>query len=250
MQKVLLSFLLSLMAMTQAWSISFSTASKTYQLINLTDAGQTATGATGKITYSSSNPKIVQVDATTGALRFVNSGSASITATHSNGGATASYSVTINADAATYRINNGNTYELTGTGKLGDKRVTDIPGITAQFGSDGEVTVVRSIGGGLGATTIDANGYSFIYKPGTYPTMGTYYKFTPTTDGWLDVWGYFSDTTQPLVLTTESVTQVGSTVAAATGSQQHGYWQLTAGTVYYLYTNSYNWFNLTLNSAT
>ncbi len=230
--------------MTQAWSISFSTTSKTYQLINLTDAGQTATGATGTITYSSSNPKIVQVDAKTGALRFVNSGSASIIATDSNGGATASYSVTINADVATYRINNGNTYELTGTGKLGDKRVTDIPGITAQFGSDGEVTVVRSIGGGLGATTIDVNGYSFIYKPGTYPMMGTYYKFTPTTDGWLDVWGYFTDTTQPLVLTTESGTQVG-TVAAATGSQQHGYWQLTAGTVYYLYTDRFYWFNLT-----
>lgn len=240
-------FTLALMAgfITQAWGISFSTASKTYQLIDLTDVGQKATGATKKITYSSSNPKIVQVDATTGALRFVNSGLASITATDSNGGATASYSVTINAAAATYRINNGNTYELTGTGKLGDKRVTDIPGITAQFGSDGEVTVVRSIGGGLGATTIDTNGYSFIYKPGTYPTMGTYYKFTPTTDGWLDVWGYFTDTSNSLVLTTESGTQVGSTVAAATGSQQHGNWQLTAGTVYYLYTNSFNWFNLT-----
>lgn len=245
MKKIL--FTLALMAgfIAQAWGISFSTASKTYQLIDLTDVGQKATGATGTITYSSSNPKIVQVVATTGALRFVNSGLATITATDSNGGATASYSVTIEAAAATYRINNGNTYELTGTGKLGDKRVTDIPGITAQFGSDGEVTVVRNVGGGLGATTIDTNGYSFIYKPGTYPTMGTYYKFTPTTDGWLDVWGYFTDTSNSLVLTTESGTQVGSTVAAATGSQQHGYWQLTAGTVYYLYTNSYNWFNLT-----
>lgn len=244
MKKIFSALALMVGFIAQAWGISFSTASKTYQLINLTDAGQTATGATGTITYSSSNTKIVQVDATTGALRFVNSGLATITATDSNGGATASYSVTINADAATYRINNGNTYELTGTGILGDKRVTDIPGITAQFGSDGEVTVVRSIGGGLGATTIDVNGYSFIYKPGTYPTMGTYYKFTPTTDGWLDVWGYFTDTSKPLVLTTESGTQVG-TVAAATGSQQHGYWQLTAGTVYYLYTDRYNWFNLT-----
>lgn len=244
MQKVLLSFLLSLIAIAQAWGISFSTTSKTYQLINLTDAGQKATGATGTITYSSSNPKIVQVDEKKGALRFVNSGLASITATDSNGSATARYSVRIEAASATYSINNGNTYELTGNGKLENKTVTVIPGITAQFGSDGEVTVVRNVGGGLGATTIDTNGYSFIYKSGTYPTMGTYYKFTPTADGWLDVWGYFTDTSKPLVLTTESGTQVG-TVAAATGSQQHGYWQLTAGTVYYLYTNSNNWFNLT-----
>ncbi|MCI6617905.1 MAG: hypothetical protein MSD82_03525 [Prevotella sp.] len=231
------------MSVSVSGALSFTQTSVTYQLIDLTAAGLQAAGGTGAVTYSSSNTKIIQVDSSTGKLRFLNGGTASITATDA-GGATATYSVTVQADPATYRINGGNTYELTGTGKLGDKHVTDIPGITAQFGTDGEVTVVRSVGGGIGATTIDTNGYSFVYKSGNYPTMGSFYKFTPETNGWLDVWGYFTDTTQPLVLTTENGTQVG-TLAAATGSQQHGYWQLTAGTVYYLYTNPQNWFSLT-----
>lgn len=223
--------------------VKFPESAKTYQLVNLQDAGQKAPGTNVK--YSSSNPKIVQVDENTGALRFINTGLASITAT--SGSQTAKYNVTIAAEDAEFSVS-GHTYTLTKAGKLGIKTVNNIPGIKMEFGSSKEITVVRNIGGGLGATTIDINGYSWIFKDGkTYPTWGSYYKFSPTTNGTLTVKGYFQytsgNTASEAKLTTSDGNTVGSTIAP-TKNLATGTYTLEAGKEYYLYTEPWSWFNL------
>lgn len=228
--------------------VTFAQSEKTYQLINLYDAGQQATSTTGgTITYKTTNPKVVQVDASTGALHFINSGLANIVGTNT-AGASSSYVVKIEAPQATYNVS-GNTYTLTGTGKLENKTVNDIAGMTMQFGSDNDVTVVRNTGSGMGATTIDKNGYQHILieSPNQYPTWGTYYKFSPQVDGTLTVKGYFTGTDKVAKLTTTNGTLVGTPIAATTTLATATY-TLKAGNDYYLYAEPYNVF--CLNSFT
>lgn len=226
-------------------TLSFPEPTKTYSLVDLESTGQKAVSSVSgvTITYETSNPKIVQVD-NNGNLRFVNAGIASVKATGSNGAMT-SYSVVIAADTASYMVK-GNTYTLTGAGKLRKKVVTDIAGMTMQFGADKEITVVREVNGKIGAATIDENGYKYTDALNTIPQHGTYYVFKPTNNGELNVKGFTEMMTgsnaNTVQLRTADGTQIGNNITAGNIDAN---FTLEAGKIYYLYTNYYNWFYLT-----
>lgn len=179
----------------------FSQSELEVQLLDLTNAGLTFSGAT----YSSSNNKIAVVDPNTGALTLLKPGICSINGTIN--GQTYSYQLKVKADDANYTVTSavvGNntkyTYTVTSTGKLQSNYVSEIPGIEVKFGSDGETPIVRNVRSGFGVAVIGAeDGYKGSLIPNKdpmagngAPTTGTYYTIKPTINGVLTLSGYAS----------------------------------------------------------
>ena len=197
------------------------------------------------VTYEVSNTKIAKIggEEHAGDLMLLNTGICGVTATvvYKGNTYTASYTLTIKADDATYEIN-GETYTLTGAGKLQDRVVTGVPKITMEFGENTDnvinITIVRNLDGVSVpvASTIDENGWQQLWYNATaddkiLPYQGSYYTFKPVTNGQLTVKGYLNrgsayivdeadlapvphDQTAKVFLTTES--WVGSSGLAAT----------------------------------
>lgn len=158
--------------------------------------------ANSEVTYSVSNTKIAKLggEEHSGDLMGVNTGITGVNATvkYNNLTMTASYTLTISADEATFSVD-GNTYTLTGPGKLGERVVNSVPKMTMEFGENADgitnITIVRDENGiGNVATTLDSNGWQQIWYDGSngnvLPHQGTFYTFKPSAAGKLTVKGY------------------------------------------------------------
>ena len=186
-------------------SLSFSSSSATGELssLNFPEPTLTKVPETATVTYSTANPKLLRVDEN-GEVFMINSGKTSVTATMVVGGVTytASYDVTITAEDALYEVsssNNGltNTYKFVGAGKLPNRNVKDIPGLTVEMGTFGiqpQTTIVREdISNYFTATTLDVNGFRHLWANVNddviTPYQGTFYTFKPTSDGRVTIKG-------------------------------------------------------------
>ena len=179
-----------------------------------------------EVTYSVSNEKIAKLggEVHSGDLMGVNTGVTTVTATVNYKGSTytVSYDLTISADEATYVVA-GNTYTLTGPGKLGERVVNLVPKITTEFGENTEgvtnITIVRDEAGiGPVATTLDSNGWRQLWYDGStgfvQPVQGSFYTFKPTANGHLTVKGYLSGANSVYLVNSQNLAHVPSDVTA------------------------------------
>ena len=191
-----------------------------------------------EVTYSVSNEKIAKLggEAHSGDLMGVNTGVTTVTATVNYKGSTytVSYNLTISADEATYVVD-GNTYTLTGPGKLGERVVNLVPKITTEFGENTEgvtnITIVRDEAGiGPVATTLDSNGWRQLWYDGStgfvQPVQGSFYTFKPTANGHLTVKGYLSGANSVYLVNSQNLAHVPSDVTAQV-AKDGTYWRGT-----------------------
>ena len=197
------------------------------ELIDLNiDEPQLCCPADAEVTYSVSNTKVAKLggEAHSGDLMAVNTGITTVTATVNYKGSTytVSYDLTISADEATYVVD-GNTYTLTGPGKLGERVVNLVPKITTEFGENTEgvtnITIVRDEAGiGPVATTLDSNGWRQLWYDGStgfvQPVQGSFYTFKPTANGHLTVKGYLSGANSVYLVNSQNLAHVPSDVTA------------------------------------
>lgn len=188
-------------------TVAFSSDQCVAELIDLNVAEPTLSYPTpSTVTYSVSNEKIAKLrgENAPGDIMCVNTGITGVTATVNYKGNTytASYTLTVKADDATYKVE-GNTYTLTGSGKLQERVVNLVPKITMEFGSTEVVntTIVRNEANApIVGTTLDANGWRHLCFNSTdglvHPYQGTFYTFKPKTAGKLTVTGYLNNTAQ------------------------------------------------------
>lgn len=236
----------------------FSDSSKYIgELINLAydEPNLTYSPSTATVTFTSSNEKVAKTtgESHEGDLMFINTGVTTITASMTVGGVTYSdsYTVTVSADDATWEVD-GTTYKVTGTGKLQDRVVTQVPYITMEFGSTSVVntTIVRdetSDASGLVATTIDQNGWRQIWPETAnsnpiVPYQGSFYTFKPAVGGTLTYKGYSSRNNTTVLVDANDNYTVLKTYAfssSTTAVEETGV-ALTAGHTYYLYGNTPN----------
>ena len=196
-------------------TVAFSSDQCVAELIDLNVAEPTLSyPSPSTVSYSVSNPKIANTggESNSGDIMCVNTGVTGVTATVNYKGNTytASYTLTIKADDATYSVV-GNTYTLTGPGKLQERVVNLVPKITMEFGSTEVVntTIVRDEANApIVGTTIDQNGWRQLWFNSTdglvHPYQGTYYTFKPKTNGKLTVTGYLSNPNQNAYIVKES----------------------------------------------
>lgn len=184
-------------------TIQFSSDNCTAELIDLNINEPTLTyPENAVVTYTVSNTKVASTGGEnhSGDLMALNTGVTTVTATveYKGNTYTASYTLTISADEATYVVD-GNTYTLTGPGKLGERVVNGVPKMVMEFGENDDnitnITIVRdetSIGNV--ATTLDSNGWQQLWYEGNdklvHPVQGTFYTFKPTANGKLTVKGF------------------------------------------------------------
>lgn len=197
--------------------IAFSQTSCSYELTDFNFAEPTLTvrPSGAGVVYSSSDETIAQIADSNGEVMFLNTTTADhpvrITATMTINGVdySAYYDVSVKADAATYEATS-DTYTLTGSGKLLEHIVTEIPFIHMAFGTpfqedgygnDTNVTIVRNFGTEqspyFAATGLDSDGWEHMYFSvdmynGTgyiRPLAGSCYTFYPAIDGTLRIKG-------------------------------------------------------------
>ena len=248
--------------------VLFATKAATANIIDMwfdePDLIVSPAGAT--LTIESSNPTVAKVemkDDGSHDVMMLNGGRTTITAsiTGSDGNTISdSYKLTVIAPEATYQVV-GNTYRLTGSGKLSERAVTMIPGIRMEFGDqnldDENITIVRNEGDELGmmATTLDGHGWRYMRPTrnaeetaitNPLPTQGTFYKFEPTVNGELTLTGarYSGSATleadkQPVVMWDVTANPNDHTTAQtlidADGLQTADNIRLTGGHTYYIY---------------
>ncbi len=199
----------------------FEQTEATAEIINLKfdEPGLVMSPAGAKVTYSSSNEKVVKIgNQDTGDLMFVNVGIATITATatfwddtanNGQGGEvtlTTSYTVTAKADDAVWKVDGNTLYFPTtnkagkknnnNTGKLMPREVTAVPNITMDFGNaeNTNLTLLRLYGSNRGTLIMDENGWEHVLCKADdshtlIPEQGTFYKFAPGVDGELTIRG-------------------------------------------------------------
>jgi len=129
-----------------------------------------------------------------------------------------------------------NTYEFNTTGRLtAGATISNVPGLTMQYGNSGDLPVVVRSGGMTVVKMIDVNGFSHPnLSSGTHiiPTDGTYYVFTTTKAGMLTVTGVFST---PKLYRREDETEI---VLRGAGNTRSAI--LESGKTYYLYNKDSN----------
>jgi hypothetical protein len=227
---------------TPSSSLTFANSQDTGDLLTLGMYAQNPTGVSGNVTYKSLNEDIVKVDGNW--LRFVNTGLATIQATDGNN-VTGYYTLLVNAQDAQFPMTDKTTCTATATGKINGKLIQDVPFIKMQIGANNETAMIRSLGdaGYMAVTSLDANGFihAFVDQTGL-PTMGTYYRFTPTVSGTLTVKGAFDPNgngskAAQLYLGKDEVQ--GATIAFKPNfEEQTGSFNLEAGKTYYLYVST------------
>lgn len=149
----------------------------------------------------------------------------------------ATYSITTNED--TNNNTRSTTFAFTGEGRLSINTIA-VPFMNVQFGSSQNGVIVEGLGGDASNPVShipDWNGYWHVWFNNGIPAQGTFYKFTPTARGKLQVKGYLSggnvgiyrlDGTSLTKLTEVSVSS-GSSITLPTG------WQtLEKGETYYI----------------
>lgn len=243
---------------TKTSSVSFSAQEETYSLKNLfvrsTDnvntAKTTTSGATVK--YFVLNKSVANTDETSAYLRFVNDGWATVQATDATKSSDNTYPTTA-TNTAYYAVHittqeidptdyvSGNVLDMSSVKTEGEIDATSVklPYMTIGIGSTSETAVLKNLsssGTQMGIVCLDANGYNHAYAETTgTPTMGTYFSFTPLTNGTLTVKGYFNSNgggTNAAKLY-QGTTEV-ATISYATTEQTLST-TLEAGKTYYLY---------------
>ncbi len=229
---------------TKSSTVSFSAQEETYSLEDLFVSGtaNTATSTTSgaTITYSVLNTKVAQIDAN-GFLRFVNDGWTTVSG--SDGTNTAYYA----AHITTQEIEpsdyvSGNVLDMSKVTTEGEINATSVklPYMTIGIGSTSETAVLKNLsssGTQMGIVCLHAKGYNHAYAATTgTPTMGTYFSFTPLTNGTLTVKGYFNSNgggTNAAKLY-QGATEV-ATIAFDATNEKTLTQILEAGKTYYLY---------------
>ena len=237
-------------------SLTFASPQQTASMTDLGVQALTPNNTKNKVTYTSSNTKIAQVDGN-GWIRFVNTGMTTITATDTITNKSGSYTLLVTAQEATTSVS-GKTYTLTSDGKISNKHILDVPYMNMQVGKDGEMTMAKSYGTNnyLGMTCLDRNGFVHVCVDNGLPTMGTYYIFKPSAKGKLTVNGVFyqNGTGTADAHIYEGTTQKGTISYKANYGVATGSFDLDAGKTYYLYVptdaNAKNYDIFCLNSFT
>lgn len=211
---------------------------------NLKDNNLITVGTAGTVTYTSSNPNYVSVDAN-GIVTGAFPGEAVITATDGSHSATCTVTVSGTAGRAAWSYDS-DTYTLTfGTteGWL-PETIDDNPYMGLAFGATGERQYYQAYGNGQPAGTfaIDANGYRFVYvqNAGTAPSMGSYYVLTPSLNGSLTVTGFVSGVNSIELVASDGTVKATYTPTAAYSSFTWTVEDLMMGETYYLYANTPN----------
>lgn len=211
---------------------------------NLKDNNLITVGTAGTVTYTSSNPNYVSVDAN-GIVTGAFPGEAVITATDGSHSATCTVTVSGTAGRAAWSYDS-DTYTLTfGTteGWL-PETIDDNPYMGLAFGATGERQYYQTYESGQSAGTfaIDANGYRFVYVPGanSAPTMGSYYVLTPSLNGNLTVSGFVSGVNSIELVASDGTVKGSYTPSAAYSSFTWTVEDLMMGETYYLYANTPN----------
>jgi hypothetical protein len=231
---------------TKSSTVSFSAQEETYSLKDLyASSANTATSTTSgaTITYFVLNTKVAQIDAN-GYLRFVNDGWTTVSG--SDGTNTAYYV----AHITTQEIEpsdyvNGNVLDMSKATTEGEIDATSVklPYMTIGIGSTSETAVLKNLGTTanphMGMVCLDANGYNHAEFKATTPTMGTYFSFTPLTNGTLTVKGYFnsnnSTTNANAQLYLNGTAVSGTTITYSASDYQSRSASLEAGKTYYLF---------------
>lgn len=245
---------------TNTGSISFPSTEKSYVLKNLFTTSDDANliSSTSTVTYSSKNTDVAQIYEDSGYLRFVNDGWATIKAVCDGDSAFYVAHISTSEVDLTTVVNN-NTFDVSSATE-GELSATSIklPYLTIGIGSTTETAVVKNWGNDSsprkGVVGLDSNGFNHAYaETAGYPTMGTYFSFTPTANGTLTLTGYFyannSTTANDAKLYADGseVATISYDASALKTLTQ----TLTAGKTYYLYvptnstTNSWDYFCLT-----
>lgn len=221
--------------------------------LNFTEPTAVVTPSTATYTVRSLNTNVAQMSTSVlGDIMFINTGSVNIQGTLKTGGVDYrdTYTVEVWANNANYD-EKGNTCYMSETGMLNADRktVTAIAGITMEFGSAEDATLIvedpSSNSGKLVAYTINKlNGWRHRYpydsnNNPSIPTNGSFYKFTALTNGTLSFKGVKNGGANTVVLV--DATNLNSpliTISANTwGYCESTTATLTAGHVYYLYGN-------------
>ncbi len=201
-------------------------------------------GTEGTVTYTSSNPNYVSVDAN-GIITGAFPGKAVITATDGSHSATCTVTVSGTAGRAAWSYDS-DTYTLTFGTTVGwlPETIDDNPYMGLAFGATGERQYYQAYGNGQPAGTyaIDANGYRFVYveNAGTAPSMGSYYVLTPSLNGSLTVTGFVSGVNSIELVASDGTVKATYTPTAAYSSFTWTVEDLMMGETYYLYANTPN----------
>lgn len=209
-------------------------------------------------TYTCSNQKVVKVNETTGALKFINTGLTSVTATIKDV-ISDTYMLTVKAEDATdelkYIQNAGagytTSYKVTGAGKLVNKSV-NATNISMTYGTSNHIAIVRNLNSILGASVIDNKGELNASLIAGKPSAGTFYTFKPALPGTLQIKGYFHNNgSHAAQLFLDDDMSVKATIAyQKDGPATSDIISLQGGKTYYLYVdptaaNSGDYFCLT-----
>lgn len=224
-------------------NVSFSSSSCEAELINLGfNEPVLRYPAPSSVTYSVSNTKIAKLggEGGSGDIMTLNTGITTVSAnvTYKGGTYTTSYTLTVKADDATYEVN-GNTYTLTGPGKLQERVVTLIPKINMEFGTQDVVntTIVRNESdAGIVGTTIDSEGwrtFSFTTQDKRIvPSEGTFYTFKPQSSGKLTVRGVIHNKNNAYIVDAANLAPMPSNITGIVGTNEiawNGTGQAAAG---------------------
>lgn len=231
-------------------TVSFAAQEKSYALTDLFVAsgqGNLATSTTSgaTITYSVLNQKVAQTYPS-GYLRFVNDGWTTVSG--SDGTNTAYYVAHITTqeiDPTDYV--SGNVLDMSSITTEGEISATSVklPYMTIGIGSPTETAVLKNLGTKdsprMGMVCLDISGFNHAQLNTNPPSMGTYFTFTPLTNGKLTVKGYFFANNSTKNANAQLYLNDGSAVSGTTitynasGYQSLSNVALEAGKTYYLY---------------
>lgn len=161
-------------------------------------------GATRIDDCVSSDPTVAKVyrdrdDDTHFTVRYVGVGTTVITAT--SGEASASYTLHVEADEATYTINR-ETFTVTGPGIL-ESPIVQVPGLKMTIGNGTNAAIVKRYQDNtdeFGTLAIDENGFAHVWMVSDTPYEGTFYKFEPYMTGPITITGYVRSEAGRLIL--------------------------------------------------
>ncbi len=189
-------------------NVSFSSTTCTANLIDLNiNEPQLNCPAESSVSYRVENPNVAKLGGESGPgdLMAVNTGVTKVYADVIYKGQTytAEYTLTIYADNAAYEVS-GNTYTLTGPGKLLEPVVTTVPKMRMEFGAQDVVNtvIVRNENNGAQnvATILDENGWRQLWFTSEdkyiHPHQGSFYTFKPESSGTLTIKGYLNTENQ------------------------------------------------------
>lgn len=158
----------------------------------------------------------------------------------------ATFSITTQED--TNNNTRSTTFAFTGEGRMEGNAVA-VPFMEVEFGSEQNGVMVSNTDAGLASSIPDLAGYTQLWFENNLPYQGTFYKFSPTAKGKLQIKGYLSGGTIYLYEENNgTLTQKASVSGSGSVSLPVGWATLEKGKTYYVCDDpsnrSYNTFQL------